>query len=148
MNRFLMVLRRAIPVLGLAIVLAGTASKTLLADNCEDIGSLGDRWHRIAEYIDKHSDDGKLRKAEVAKVQSTAHELFPSTKALAKVLVENFSSKNKDEARAKSLGKQLQANIDELSALGDGDDWDDVGEIVGKIGDVLNKVSDLCSDGK
>lgn len=148
MSNFLSLFKRAVPVVGVAILLAAGASQTLRADTCDDIGGLGDRWHRVADYIDKHSDDGKLRKSEVAKVQSTARELFPSTKALAKILSEEFSSKNKDEARAKSLGKQLQANIDELAALGDGDDWDDVGEIVTKIGDVLNKVADLCADGK
>jgi hypothetical protein len=148
MNSLVSFLRRAVPVLGVAVLLTGGSAKVLRADTCDDIGGLGDRWHRVADFIDKHSDDGKLRKADIAKVQSTARELFPPTKGLAKVLVTEFSSKNKDEARAKSLGKQLQANIDELSALGDGDDWDDVGEIITKIGDVLNKVSDLCSDGK
>jgi len=148
MNPLRSIFRAVRPILGAAILVAGIASTPLRADTCEEIGKLGDKWHSVAEYIEKHSDNGKLRKAEVAKIQSTAHELMPSTKAMAKVLVEDFSSKNKDEARAKSLGKQLQANLEELSALGDGDDWDDVGAIVDKIGDILNKVADLCSDGK
>ena len=145
MNHFCSFLKRAWLALGIAALIASTP---LLADGCDDIGKMGDNWHNVATYIEKHSDDGKLRKSEVAKVRSTAQELMPGTIALAKVLVEEFSSKNKDEARAKSLGKQLKANIEELSALGDGDDWDDVGAIVDKIGDVLAKVADICSDGK
>ena len=129
-------------------VLAVASSMPLQADPCDDIGKMGDGWHGIADYIDKHSDNGKLRKSEVAKVQTTAHQLMAETVALAKVLVEDFSAKKKEEARIKSLGKQLQANLDELKALDDDADWDDVGEIVGKIGDILTKLADICSDGK
>src|SRR5882724_11415722 len=148
MNSFLSFWKHSMPLLGLSLLLATGASTPLRADNCDGIDKLGDSWHGVADFIEKHSDNGKLRKADVAKVQATARQLFPATKGVAKVLVEEFSSKKKDEARFKSLGKQLQANIDELSALGDDDDWDDVGQIVDKIGDVLNKVAELCSDGK
>jgi len=148
MKNVLSLLKRGVPMLGVAMLLMGGASK-LRADGCDDIGALGDRWHHVADFIDKHSDDGKLRKSEIAKVQASAHELFPVTKEFAKALVgELHGGKSRDEVRMKSLGKQLQANLDELGALGDGDDWDDVGEIVTKVGDVLNKISDLCSDGK
>ena len=129
-------------------MLALASSTALRADPCDDIGKMGDGWHGIADYIDKHSDNGKLRKSEVAKVRTTAHQLMPETVALAKVLVEDFSAKKKEKARIKSLGKQLQANLDELKALNDDADWDDVGEIVGKIGDILTKLAEICSDGK
>jgi hypothetical protein len=140
-------LKKTIPMLGIILLATGLAAP-LRADPCGDIGKMGDGWHNVADFIDKHSDNGKLRKADVAKVQASAHKLMPETVALAKVLVEDFSSKNKDEARIKSLGKQLQANLDELKALGDEADWDDVGEIVSKIGDILSKLADICSDGK
>ena len=139
-------LKRAVPALGIAILLG--AAVPVHADTCDDIGTLGDRWHRLSDYVDKHSDDGKLRKSEAAKVKDTVHELLPPTRALAKVLITEFSSKKAEEARVKSLGKQLDATVEELGALGDGDDWDDVSTIVDKIGDILNKIADLCSDGK
>jgi hypothetical protein len=138
--------KQALPVLGIAVLLG--ASVPAHADTCDNIGTLGDRWHRLSDYVDKHSDDGKLRKTEAVKVRDTAHELIAPTKALANVLVTEFSSKKADEARPKSLGKQLQANLEELSALGPDDDWDDVSAIVDKIGDILNKIADLCSEGK
>jgi hypothetical protein len=141
-------MKHFLSLLATAVLTCTLGSVPLRADTCDGINKLGDNWHGVAEYIEKHSDDGKLRKTEAAKVRENVHQLMPSTKAMAKVLMEEFSSKNKDEARAKSLGKQLQANIEELSALGEGDDWDDVGAIVDKIGDILNKVGDLCSDGK
>ena len=140
-------LKSTLPLLGIAILLAAGLPAPLRADGCEDISKMGESWHGVADFIENHSDNGKLRKADVAKVQVTSRKLMPSTVALAKVLVEDFSSKKKDEARVKSLGKQLQANLEELKALGDDSDWDDVGEIVDKIGDVLTKLADICTDG-
>ena len=145
MKQFLSFRKLAVPAVALALLLSGGAATPLRADGCDDIGSLGDRWRRLSDYIGTHSDDGKLRKAEAAKVQQTAHELLPPTKAFADVLVKDFSSKKADEARPKSLGKQLQASIEELAALKDDDDWDDVAAIVGHIGETLDKVADICS---
>ena len=147
MHYSLSFLKSTLPLLGIAILLAAGLPTPLRADGCEDISKMGESWHGVADYIEKHSDNGKLRMADVAKVQVTSRKLMPSTVALAKVLVEDFSSKKKDEARVKSLGKQLQANLEELEALGDDSDWDDVGEIVDKIGDVLTKLADICTDG-
>ena len=148
MKTFLFLLKNSLPLLALAgLLLVGTPAP-LRADTCDDIGQLGDNWHAVADYIDKHSDDGKLRKAEAARVRADVHKYSPGTAAMAKVLIENFNAKNKDEARAKSLGKQLKANLDELAALGEGDTWDDVGDIVTKLGDILNKISEMCADGK
>ncbi len=147
MNHYFSFLKNTLPLLGTAILLAAGLPTPLRADGCEDISKMGESWHGVVDYIENHSDNGKLRKADVAKVQVTSRKLMPSTVALAKVLVEDFSSKKKDEARVKSLGKQLQANLEELKALGDDSDWDDVGEIVDKIGDVLTKLADICTDG-
>ncbi len=137
MKQSLLILRLIVPLLAFSVLLR--------ADGCNDISKLGEKWHGLADYIDKRTDNGKLRKSEAAQVRAKAGELLPGTRAFAKVLIEDFSSKNKDEARAKSLGKQLQANLEELSALGPEDDWDDVGTIIDKIGDVLDKLADICS---
>ena len=78
-------------------------------------------------------------KAEAAKVRSTVRDISPLSSELARELIAL-----KDEPRAKSLGTQLKGGLDELAALGENDDWDDVGEIVDRIGDILGKVADVC----
>ena len=70
-------------------------------------------------------------------------DISPVTSELAKTLIGL-----KDVPRAKSLGTQLKGSLEELGALGENDDWDDVGEIVDKIGDALNKVAEICSSQK
>lgn len=147
MMRVLPYIKKLVPVAACVLMMSAAAPR-LRADVCDDIGTLGERWHKVGDYIEKHSDNGKLRKSEAANVRKAAQEIYPATKELADILVQNFNSKKADEARAKSLGKQLQASLEELHALGDGDDWDDVMEIVDKIGAGLTKISDMCADGK
>ena len=127
-------------LLGIFLLLAGSAPiGAAAADGCEAIEDVGEKWHKVADYIEKHSDNGKLFKAEAAKVRSTVRDISPLSSELAKELMAL-----KDEPRAKSLGTQLKGGLDELSALGENDDWDDVGEIVDRIGDILGKVADVC----
>lgn len=130
-------------LLGVAVLLLSCPARLRAAGECEAIDGIGDRWHKVAEYIEKHSDNGKLFKSEAAKVRTTVHEISPVSSELAKTLIGL-----KDEPRAKSLGTQLKGSLDELAALGENDDWDDVGEIVDKVGDVLNKVAELCRNQK
>ena len=113
------------------------------ADTCDDIHNLADRWDKLATYISDHSDDGKLRKSEVKKVIADLKVLYPPTKALGDILVSEF--KGKDEARVRSLGKQMVASLEEFAALkDDDDDWDDVTAIFSRLVDVIDKVGDQC----
>ncbi len=115
----------------------------LRADTCEDIHNLSDRWDKLATYIQNHSDDGKLRKSEVAKVISELKILVPPTQKLGEILISEF--KGKDEQRVQALGKQMVAAIQEFIGLKEGDDdWDDVTEIFGRLVDVIDKVGDQC----
>jgi hypothetical protein len=115
----------------------------LRADTCEDIHNLSDRWDKLKTYIDDHSDDGKLRKAEVKKIISELRILVPPTRRLGDVLVSDF--KGKDEQRVQALGKQMVAALEEFAGLkDDDDDWDDVVEIFGRLVTVIDKVGDQC----
>jgi hypothetical protein len=136
MKNILSILKSAV---GIAVLLAMVTPARLRAGECDVIDQIGDKWHAVADYIEKHSDDGKLRKSEAAKVRTTVHEISPGTSELSTTLIAL-----KDEPRAKSLGTQLKGNLEELAALGENDNWDDVGEIVDKIGDIMNKVAEVC----
>ncbi|MBS1872675.1 MAG: hypothetical protein JSU00_05645 [Acidobacteria bacterium] len=118
------------------------SAQRLRADVCEDIGHLGDRWHKLANYIDEHSDDGKLRKSEIRKVARDTKELMPPTKALGEVLVKEF--KGKDEQRVRAWGKQILGAIEELGGLTDDDDWDEDVKIIDRLVEVIDKVAAEC----
>ncbi len=119
------------------------AAPGLRADTCEDIHSLAERWDKLATYIDNHSDDGKLRKAEVNNVIKELRVLVPPTRKLGDVLVSEF--KGKDEQRVQALGKQMIAALEEFAALkDDDDDWDDVTSIFGRLVATIDKVGDQC----
>jgi hypothetical protein len=119
------------------------AAQGLRADTCEDIHNLSARWDKLATYIDKHSDDGKLRKAEVKNVIAELKVLVPPTATLGNVLVSEF--KGKDEQRVQALGKQMMAALEEFTNLkDDDDDWDDVVSIFGRLVEVIDKVGDQC----
>jgi hypothetical protein len=113
------------------------------ADDCDDISKLADQWHKLANYIDNNSDDGKLRKAQIAKVSKDTKALAPGTKELGDVLAKE--AKGKDLARVRALGKQISAAIDELGALGEGDDWDEDVKIIDRLVEILDKVADWCA---
>jgi hypothetical protein len=115
----------------------------LRADTCEDIHGLADRWDKLSSYIDEHSDDGKLRKAEVNKIIKELRVLVPPTRKLGDVLVSDF--KGKDEQRVQALGKQMIAALEEFAALkDDDDDWDDVTSIFSRLVATIDKVGDQC----
>lgn len=113
------------------------------ADGCDDISNLAERWHKLANYIDQHSDDGKLQKKEVAKVSKDTKALTPFTKAFGDALANE--AKGKDEKRLRALGKQISAAIDELGALGEDDDWAEDVKIIDRLVEVLDKVIESCA---
>lgn len=126
--------------LGCALLVLAPSAK---ADGCDDIANLADRWHKLANYIDEHSDDGKLRKKEIARVSKETKALTPFTKEFGDALVKE--AKGKDVARLRALGKQISAAIDELGALGENDDWDEDVKIIDRLVEVLDKVVDSCN---
>ena len=127
-------------VMGLMLLVAAPAAK---ADGCDDIANLADRWHKLANYIDEHSDDGKLRKREIAKVSKDTKALTPFTKAFGDALAKE--GKGKDTARLRALGKQISAAVEELIGLGEDDDWDEDVKIIDRLVEVLDKVVDGCA---
>src|SRR5579863_6794653 len=96
-------------IVGSVLLLSAAPAR---ADVCDDIRHLGDRWHNLSNYIDSHSDDGKLRKSEIKKVAQDARPLVEPTKNLGSVLISEF--KGKDEQRIRALGKQILAAMEEL----------------------------------
>ena len=120
-------------VMGLMLLFAAPAAK---ADGCDDIAKLADRWHKLANYIDEHSDNGKLRKKEVAKVSKDTKELAPFTKAFGDALAKE--GKGEDTQRLRALGKQIAAAIEELGGLGEEDDWDEDVKIIDRLVEVLD----------
>src|SRR4051812_10068140 len=93
-------------IAGFALLLAAMPVR---ADICTDIVHLADRWHAVANYIDAHSDDGKLRKSEIKKVAQEMRQLVPPTKVLGEFLAKEFTGAN--EQRVRALGKQLLAGL-------------------------------------
>jgi hypothetical protein len=45
----------------------------------------------------------------------------------------------------RALGKQISAAIDELTGLGEDDDWDEDVKIIDRLVEVLDKVVDSCA---
>ena len=75
-------------LLGIFLLLAGSAPiGAAAADGCETIEDVGEKWHKVADYIEKHSDNGKLLKAEAAKVRSTVRDISPLSSELARELI-------------------------------------------------------------
>jgi hypothetical protein len=126
-------------IVGTVLLLSATPAK---ADGCDDIRHLADRWHSLSNYIDAHSDEGKLRKSEIKKVGQDATPLLEPTKNLGNLLVGEF--KGKDEQRIRALGKQILGAIEELGGLKDDDDWDEISTVLDRMADVIDKVVDQC----
>jgi hypothetical protein len=126
-------------IAGTVLLLAAEPSR---ADVCDDINKLADRWQKLANYIDDHSDNGKLRKTEIAKVAQDTRQLAPGTKELGNGLVREF--KGKDDQRVRALGKQILAALEELGGLKDDDDWDEDVKIIDRLVDILDKVVEQC----
>jgi hypothetical protein len=125
---------------GTILLLAAVPARA--ADVCDDIRHLADRWHSLSNYIDSHSDDGKLRKSEIKRVGQDARPLIEPTKQLGTILVGEF--KGKDEQRIRALGKQILAAMEELGGLNDDDDWDEISTVLDRMADVIDKVVDQC----
>ena len=121
------------------LLLASTPAR---ANVCDDILHLADKWHALANYIDAHSDDGKLRKSEIAKVAQESRQLLPPTKVLGSFLASEFKGNN--EQRVRALGKQILAALDELGGLKDDDDWDEDVKIIDRLVEVIDKVVEQC----
>jgi len=113
------------------------------ADGCDDIAKIADRWHKLSTYIDDRSDNGKLRKKEIAVVSKQTKELTPFTKAFGDELAK-ITGKSKEESRLRAMGKQISAAVDELGNLGEDDDWDEDVKIIDRIVEILDKVSEAC----
>lgn len=127
-------------VLGLLLLVSAPAAK---ADGCDHIAKLSDRWHKLANYIDEHSENEKLRKSEIAKVSKETKALTPFTQAFGNALAKE--GKGKDTARLRALGKQISAAIEELGGLGEDDDWDEDVKIIDRLVEVLDKVVESCA---
>lgn len=125
-------------VLGLILLFSAPQAK---ADGCDDIAKLADRWHKLANYIDEHSDDGKLQKREIAKVTKDTKELAPFTKAFGEALAQE---KGKEATRLRALGKQIAAAVEELLGLGEDDDFDEDVKIIDRLVETLDKVTEAC----
>src|SRR5260221_404383 len=95
---------KILSALAMGSLLMLASAPVLKADVCDEISTLGTRWHKLSEYIEKHSDDGKLRKVEVKKVVADLQEIVPPTKVLGNRLIENF--KGQDNQRVRAWGKQ------------------------------------------
>ncbi len=122
-----------------ALLLAALPAR---ADLCEDIKHLADRWHQLANYIDEHSDNGKLRKNEITKVAREARTLVPPTQELGNVLAKEFKGAN--EQRVRALGKQILAGLEELGGLKEEDDWDEDVKIIDRLVEVTGKIVEQC----
>src|SRR5262249_13004047 len=112
------------------------------ADICDDISKLADRWHKLANYIDDHSDNGRLRASEIRKVATDTRALAPPTKNLGNAIVNEFKGKN--DQRVRALGKQILAALEELGGLKDDDDWNEDVKIIDRLVEVLDKIVEEC----
>ena len=127
---------------GFALLLAALPAR---ADLCDDIHKVANRWHALANYIDEHSDGGKLRAGEIKKVAAEARNLAAPSKVLGNALVNVYKGKN--EQRIRALGKQILASLEELGGLNDDDDWDEDVKIIDRLVEVLDKVTEECDKG-
>jgi hypothetical protein len=112
------------------------------ADVCDDIHRLANRWHDLANYIHDHSDNGKLRPKEIAKVGGEARQLLGPTKTLGDFLVKEYDGS--DAQRVRAQGKQILAALEELGALKEDDDWDEDVKIIDRLVDVTDNVVNVC----
>ena len=129
-NRFLTLLAAA------ALCFAALPAR---ADVCDDVTHAADGWHKVANYIDEHSENGKLRPSEVQKVAHDARELIPYTKELGSALVRE----GKQDQRTGALGKQILAALEELGGLKDAD-WSEAVVIIDRLVEILDKVDEQC----
>ena len=115
---------------------------TSRADVCDDIHGLANRWHNLANYIHDHSDNGRLRPNEIAKVGEDARQLLGPTKTLGNFLVSEYDGS--DAQRVRAQGKQILAAIEELGALKEDDDWDEDVKIIDRLVNVTDNVVNVC----
>ncbi len=124
------------------LLLAALLAIPSRADVCDDIHALANKWHGLANYIDGHSDNGHLRKNEVAKVARDARALAGPTRTLGVFLANEYKGANQQRVRA--LGKQILAALEELGGLKEEDDWDEDVKIIDRLVDVTDKVVEVC----
>ena len=115
------------------------------ADVCDDIHGIANRWHNLANYIHEHSDNGTLRKNEIAKVAGETRQLVNPTRTLGTFLANEYQGA--DAQRVRAQGKQILAALEELGGLKEDDDWNEDVKIIDRLVSVTDHVVEIC-DGK
>lgn len=132
-------LRRCLAAAALLLPLLAASAH---ADLCDDIHRLANRWHNLANYIHEHSDNGALRKREIAKVAAETRLLVDPTKTLGTLLTKEYEGVDKQRVRA--LGKQILAALEELGGLQEDDDWNEDVRIIDRLVEVTDHVVEIC----
>ena len=120
------------------------AALPVRAGICADINHLAERRYKVANYIDEHSDNGKLRKNEITKVAQEARVLVPPAKVPGSVPAKEFKGSNQQRVRA--LGKQILAGLEALGGLKEENDWDEDIKIIVRLVEVTGKIVGQCDN--
>lgn len=109
-----------------------------LANLCDDIHDLGNRWHKLANAIhDRH--DEHLSAADHKRVAKEDRALIPPSRDLVAIC-------RKEDAKVKALGNQLAGLLDEYAAIDSNDSWDEDVAVIDRMVEVLDKLTGICDD--
>ena len=122
---------------GLLAFLVLTALPAGAAEICNDINTIADGWHEVANYIDENQDEG-ISDEEGAALVELSEALGEGTGALAGALLQEGN------AEEKAMGKKLERHITKLSRVDGDDEVNYLVEIIDDLVTTLDEVVAYC----
>ena len=109
-----------------------------MANLCDDIHGLANRWEKLANTIHNRKDDN-LSSAEHKKVGKEDRKLVPPSQEVVGLC-------RQEMGKVKALGNQLSGLLDEYAAIDDSDSWDEDVRVIDKMVEVLDQLVKICDD--